>query len=124
MQMYSQCNSVELCYWLVCSKVNLPDVDHCYSTRLNGSMTLPGGGMTLPGGAMTLPAAYGTLDRSKSRSLSLLDVQAQLDDSESRRTLLVEKLADAKNTIRVSTSTHDRCCAAAVVVFECQSLCL
>ena len=73
---------------------------------------------------MTLPAAYGTLDRSKSRSLSLLDVQAQLDDSESRRTLLVEKLADAKNTIRVSTSTHNRCCAAAVVVFECQSLCL
>ena len=47
---------------------------------------------------------YGSLDRSKSKSLNLLDLKAQLDDSEQRRTMLVEKLADAKDTIRVSAT--------------------
>ena len=45
---------------------------------------------------------YGSLDRNKSKSLNVLDLKAQLDDSEQRRTMLVEKLADAKDTIRVS----------------------
>ena len=51
---------------------------------------------------------YGALDRSKSKSLNLLDLKAQLDDSEQRRTMLVEKLAGAKDTIRVSAGLQ--CC--------------
>lgn len=45
---------------------------------------------------------YGSLDRAKSRSsTNMVDVQAQLEESEKRRSLLVEKLSDAKDTIQV-----------------------